>query len=155
MKKILYARFVLLGLVLAQAVVYAGPCYVMSGTTPCPNQGGNVACNQIFPFPNMACPGGPWTLAQLAAMQANALFACGGGTATHQIPNGTLDGQASGSMNQGNYSYVCNSMRNCTKTVTFLPVPVVYACMPNPLQPCINILVNTAGGPACPSASGG
>lgn len=148
---------ILVTLLLAQAVVLAAPCYVWGGTPyACPHTGVS-ACVQIYATPAITCASGPWTLAQLTSMGLLGTSGCTAATEVFNVPpdNGFSGNQSSGQMDIGDQDYVCLAKKNCAKTVTFLPAPVVFACVLNPLQSCDTITVhNTASGAACPAGTG-
>ena len=137
----------LIGLVILHGLVYAGPCYIRTGTpSGCYSQGGS-ACVCINPIPTLACPGGPWPYVDLYDPTAP----CRVYDVEKTLPqNGATDGnQSSGYMNQGYYQFLCSTQQSCTKHVTVLP-PIVITCTANNPIPCTFFTIFTAGGAACP-----
>jgi len=150
---------ILIGLVFVQGLVaLGGPCYQNTGgTVGCLSLGG-PNCSSVGPFPGLDCNGGPWTLAQLAAMGRQALDPClvpilDG---TVPVPNSTAGNLATGELSQGNYPYPCTSTRTCTKTFGLnAGGNFIVGCPLAFVSTCSTFTIFTAGGGVCPVGSGG
>jgi hypothetical protein len=150
---------ILTGLVIVQGLVaFGGPCYQNTGGTGgCVTLGG-PNCSIIGAFPGLPCNGGPWTLAQLAAMGRSGADPCLTPIleSTIPVPDSTAENLSTGELSRGNFSYPCTAVRACTKSVTIVPPLVMWVGCINPvLTQCSTWSIFTAGGGVCPVGSGG
>lgn len=153
--KIRVLSVLLVPLLLLEGVAFA--CYQWSQPpVPCLQQGGNN-CAGIGAWPVLACPGGPWTAADMAERGLNPADPCDWRSVEHLTPkNFAVTGQLpTGDLVQGRFSYTCTSDRICRKAVIGLPFPLVLTCTAPPLTTCTTIWLNTCGGGACPAPGTG
>ena len=145
----------LIGLMIAQGLVYAAPCYTRTGGTPgCLSLGGPV-CSTILPV-GLPCAG-TWTIKQMSDLGLDPNAECSGNIGEYAIPepNSTSGNEPSGFMTQGNFTFDCTSVQTCDKVVQALPPPILTYCNYNPLRPCTTYTVFTAGGEDCPPPPSG
>jgi len=139
------------GLCFAVFDAVAGPCYKNTSYQTCP--GGTNGCSTLNSGSPAPCGGGPWSIATMAAHGYDTNCRVSIWDYNTPKPNQTSGNESTGYQSQGNFSWVCHGIKTCTFTTTWLPLPVVYNCVVNPITPCNSISVWSAGGGAC-SAGG-
>lgn len=133
-----------------QSFVFGDPCYTWSEAVGCWSQGG-AKCDIIKPLDVLPCPGGPWTIADLASINGDVNWPCDYYSVQHLTPkdNATVGNASSGYMELGDFNWVCSSEQDCEKKVTWI-LPIIVACNALPLEPCKVINLFSAGGDVCP-----
>lgn len=131
----------------------AGPCYTNTASETCP--GGTAGCTILNSGSPAPCGGGPWSTAQYAVLGYDA-GSCRVSIVDFSTPKpfSTSGNEPAGYNAQGAYSWACHGIKTCTFTTTWLPLPVVYDCVVDPITPCNYISVWSAGGGTCTAPAG-
>jgi len=94
---------------LCVGLVQAGACYEPSGWVGCWSQDGPGPCPAINPLNTLPCPGGPWTIADLATMGADVTWPCHVTSYQQSTPrdNAFTGNLSDGYMEVGDVEYDC------------------------------------------------